>query len=108
MSRTSWGTASAPGPPLPERSPPPAIRVLLLGDDPLARGGLAFLLAGEPDLVVVAQADAAGAAAAAERAEPHAGPWGPGAPSPRRPPRPRPPRRARPPAGAPPLRPAAP
>src|SRR5260370_1161891 len=85
MSRTSWGTASAPGPPLPERSPPPAIRVLLLGDDPLARGGLAFLLAGEPDLVVVAQADAAGAAAAPGRGEPQAAGWGPGAHPLRRP-----------------------
>ncbi|HEV3457335.1 MAG TPA: response regulator transcription factor [Thermoanaerobaculia bacterium] len=79
MSTTSWGTASAPAPPPPERSPPPAIRVLLVGDDPLARGGLAFLLAGEPGLVVVAQADAAGAAAAAERDEPQAAVWDLGA-----------------------------
>ena len=79
MSTTSWGTASAPAPPPAERSPPPAVRVLLLGDDPLARGGLAFLLAGEPGIAVVAQADASGAAAAAERDEPQAAVWDLGA-----------------------------
>ena len=78
MSTTSWGTTSTPAPPPPERSPP-AVRVLLVGDDPLARGGLAFLLSGEPGLAVVAQADALGAAAAVERDDPHVAVWDLGA-----------------------------
>ncbi len=53
--------------------------MLLVGDDPLARGGLAFLLAGEPDLTVAGEADALGAAAAAERDEPDAAVWDLGA-----------------------------
>lgn len=35
---------------------PPPIGVLLVGDDPLARSGLAALLAGEPGLAIVGQA----------------------------------------------------
>jgi two-component system, NarL family, nitrate/nitrite response regulator NarL len=52
-----------------------AVRVLLIGDDPLARGGLAYLLAGEPGLEVVAQADALDAAAAVERGDPDVAVW---------------------------------
>ncbi|HXO41527.1 MAG TPA: DNA-binding response regulator, partial [Thermoanaerobaculia bacterium] len=55
------------------------LRVLLVGDDPLARGGLAYLLSGEPGLVVVAQADALGAAAAVERHDPEVAVWDLGA-----------------------------
>jgi two-component system, NarL family, nitrate/nitrite response regulator NarL len=51
--------------------------VLLVGDDPLARGGLAYLLSGEPGLVVVAQADAL--AAAVERDDPEVAVWDLGA-----------------------------
>jgi two-component system nitrate/nitrite response regulator NarL len=53
--------------------------VLLVGDDPLARGGLAFLLAGEPGIEVVAQTDAAAAAAAIERDDPEVAVWDLGA-----------------------------
>lgn len=53
--------------------------MLLVGDDPLARGGLAYLLSNEPGLVVVAQADALGAAAAVERDDPHVAVWDLGA-----------------------------
>ncbi|HVT57019.1 MAG TPA: response regulator transcription factor [Thermoanaerobaculia bacterium] len=52
-----------------------AIRVLLVGDDPLARSGLAFLLAGEPALEVVGQVDALAAAAAVERDDPQVAVW---------------------------------
>jgi DNA-binding NarL/FixJ family response regulator len=55
------------------------LRVLLVGDDPLARGGLAYLLSGEPGLAVVAQADALGAAAAVERDDPEVAVWDLGA-----------------------------
>lgn len=55
------------------------LRVLLVGDDPLARGGLAYLLSGEPDLAVVAQTDALGAAAAVERDDPQVAAWDLGA-----------------------------
>lgn len=55
------------------------LRVLLVGDDPLARGGLAYLLSGEPGLAVVAQADALGAAAAVERDDPQVAVWDLGA-----------------------------
>jgi len=68
---------SGPAPPPTERSPP--LRVLLVGDDPLARGGLAYLLSGEPGLAVVAQADALGAAAAVERDDPEVAVWDLGA-----------------------------
>src|SRR5258708_23602139 len=78
MSTTSWGTTSGPAPPPTERSPP-LIRVLLVGDDPLARGGLAYLLSGEPGLAVVAQTDALGAAAAVERDDPQVAVWDLGA-----------------------------
>jgi DNA-binding NarL/FixJ family response regulator len=50
-----------------------------VGDDPLARGGLAYLLSGEPGLAVVAQADALGAAAAVERDDPEVAVWDLGA-----------------------------
>jgi DNA-binding NarL/FixJ family response regulator len=49
--------------------------VLLVGDDPLARGGLAYLLASEPGIVVVAQAEPETAAAAVERDDPEAAVW---------------------------------
>jgi two-component system, NarL family, nitrate/nitrite response regulator NarL len=49
--------------------------VLLVGDDPLARGGLAYLLASEPGIVVVAQAEPQTAAAAVERDDPEAAVW---------------------------------
>jgi len=78
MSTTSWGTTSRLAPPSTERSPP-VLRVLLVGDDPLARGGLAYLLSGEQGLAVVAQADALGAAAAVERDDPEVAVWDPGA-----------------------------
>jgi two-component system, NarL family, nitrate/nitrite response regulator NarL len=78
MSTTSWGTTSGPAP-LPTERSPPALRVLLVGDDPLARGGLAYLLSGEPGLAVVAQADALGAAAAVERDDPEVAVWDLGA-----------------------------
>lgn len=78
MSPTSWGTTSIAAPPSPERSPP-LVRVLLVGDDPLARGGLAFLLSGEPGLEVVAQADPAGAAAAVAHHDPDVAVWDLGA-----------------------------
>ncbi|HLX06794.1 MAG TPA: response regulator transcription factor [Thermoanaerobaculia bacterium] len=74
MPTTPRGTASPPAPPPPKLAPP-LLRVLLLGDDPLARGGLAYLLAGEPGFEVVAQADAAGAAAAVEREDPQVAVW---------------------------------
>jgi len=105
MSTTSWETTSPPAPPPaePAVSPPAAslaasrrggasaaggagaarprraLRVVLLGDDPLARGGLAYLLAGEPGIEVVAQADAVGAAAALGRGDPQAAVWDLGA-----------------------------
>src|ERR1700732_2991880 len=78
MSTTSWGTTSRPAPPSTERSPP-VLRVLLVGDDPLDRGGLAYLLSGGPGLAVVAQADALGAAAAVERDDPEVAVWDLGA-----------------------------
>jgi two-component system nitrate/nitrite response regulator NarL len=53
--------------------------VLLVGDDPLARGGLAYLLAGEPGIEVVAQTDAVAAAAAVERDDPEVAVWDLGA-----------------------------
>jgi two-component system nitrate/nitrite response regulator NarL len=53
--------------------------VLLVGDDPLARGGLAYLLAGEPGIEVVAQTDTAAAAAAVERDDPDVAVWDLGA-----------------------------
>jgi two-component system nitrate/nitrite response regulator NarL len=53
--------------------------VLLVGDDPLARGGLAYLLAGEPGIEVVAQVDAVAAAAAVERDDPDVAVWDLGA-----------------------------
>jgi DNA-binding NarL/FixJ family response regulator len=45
---------------------PPPIGVLVVGDDPLARSGLAALLAGEPGLVVVGQAAPAELASGAD------------------------------------------
>jgi DNA-binding NarL/FixJ family response regulator len=51
------------------------IRVLIVGDDPLARGGLAFLLSSAPGLSVVAQADTNGAAAAVEDDDPDVAVW---------------------------------
>jgi two-component system nitrate/nitrite response regulator NarL len=59
--------------------PPATIRVLLVGEDPLARGGLAYLLAGEAALEVVAQTDPSGAAAAVERDDPQVAVWDLGA-----------------------------
>jgi DNA-binding NarL/FixJ family response regulator len=59
--------------------PEPPIRVLLVGEDPLARGGLAYLLAGEPGFEVAAQTDAGGAAAAIERDDPQVAVWDLGA-----------------------------
>ena len=53
--------------------------MLLVGDDPLARGGLAYLLAGEPGIEVVAQTDAVAAAAAVERDDPEVAVWDLGA-----------------------------
>lgn len=53
--------------------------MLLVGEDPLARGGLAFLLAGEAALEVVAQTDPSGAAAAIERDDPQVAVWDLGA-----------------------------
>jgi two-component system nitrate/nitrite response regulator NarL len=53
--------------------------VLLVGDDPLARGGLAYLLAGEPGIEVVAQTDAVAAAAAVENGDPEVAVWDLGA-----------------------------
>jgi two-component system nitrate/nitrite response regulator NarL len=55
------------------------LRVLILGDDPLARSGLAFLLAGEGDLAVVAQAGPEDAAAAAEGGDAQVAVWDLGA-----------------------------
>src|SRR5205807_462805 len=78
MSTTSWGTTSTPAPPPTERSPP-VIRVLVVADDPLARGGLAYLLSGEPGLAVVGQRPALGAAAAVERDDPEVAVGGLGA-----------------------------
>ena len=46
----------------------PLVRVLLVGDDPLARSGLAALLASEPGIAIVGQS-ASGEAAAAALAE---------------------------------------
>jgi DNA-binding NarL/FixJ family response regulator len=57
----------------------PVWRVLLVGDDPLARGGLAWLLSPEPDFVVVAQTALADAAAAIERDDPQLAVWDLGA-----------------------------
>jgi two-component system nitrate/nitrite response regulator NarL len=95
MSTTSWATRSTPAPASPEPAAAAdpstlaadrgaggalrAVRVLLVGDDPLARGGLAYLLAGEPGLEVVAQADAMAAAAAVERDDPDVAVWDLGA-----------------------------
>jgi two-component system nitrate/nitrite response regulator NarL len=62
------GAASVP----PVRS---AVRILIVGDDPLARTGLAFLLAGQADLAVVAQASPEDAAAAMESGDPQAAVW---------------------------------
>jgi two-component system nitrate/nitrite response regulator NarL len=60
------------------------LRVLLVGDDALARSGLAALLAGEPSIAIVGQLDAPTAFAGAEEAgdPPHGGEAGaaPGAP----------------------------
>ena len=53
--------------------------MLLVGEDPLARGGLAYLLAGEAALEVVAQTDPSGAAAAVERDDPQVAVWDLGA-----------------------------
>jgi two-component system nitrate/nitrite response regulator NarL len=51
------------------------LRVLLVGDDALARSGLAALLAGEPSIAIVGQLDAPTAFAGAEEAgdPPHGG-----------------------------------
>jgi two-component system, NarL family, nitrate/nitrite response regulator NarL len=51
---------------LPEAAKPPGrpLRVLLVGDDPLARGGVEHLLSGEPGIEVVARAGTGTAAAA--------------------------------------------
>ncbi|HVT18143.1 MAG TPA: response regulator transcription factor [Thermoanaerobaculia bacterium] len=51
------------------------LRVLVVGDDPLARSGLVFLLAGESELRIVEQVDTAAAAAAIQRDEPDLAIW---------------------------------
>ncbi len=51
------------------------VRILIVGDDPLARAGLAFLLAGHADLAVVAQASPEDAAAAVASGDPQAAVW---------------------------------
>ena len=50
-----------------------------MGDDPLARGGLEYLLAAEPGLEVVARADPLDAAAAISGADPDVAVWDLGA-----------------------------
>jgi two-component system nitrate/nitrite response regulator NarL len=57
----------------------PVVRVLILGDDPLARSGLAFLLAVEADLDVVGQAGPEDAAAAVASSDPRVAVWDLGA-----------------------------
>jgi DNA-binding NarL/FixJ family response regulator len=54
------------------------IRVLLLGDDPLARGGLAALLGREPSVEVTGQARLDEVAEAVEAARPEVVCWDPG------------------------------
>jgi two-component system, NarL family, nitrate/nitrite response regulator NarL len=57
----------------------PVIRLLLVCDDPLARGGLAWLLAADREIEIVAQAETLTAAAAVETHDPHVVVWDLGA-----------------------------
>jgi DNA-binding NarL/FixJ family response regulator len=54
---------------------PPPPRVLVVGDDPLARAGLAALVAASAELALAGEAAPAGAAEAAARAQPDAIAW---------------------------------
>jgi DNA-binding NarL/FixJ family response regulator len=66
----------------PERARRRRVRLLLVGDDPLARGGLAALLGAEPELTLVGEAAAEdGLRDAVAAAEPDAVLWDLGPPS---------------------------